>query len=196
MLLSPVQLLSVTGIVAIWGRAAQTFTVPETVTCLWRTPRLPLVTKPPSVLQITVRMCLSVTPSVAKQVTCTPHCSSHVSPNKMHDCNYSWLLPSKPVSVFWRNWLHWRQYEVALEAGSIFFSSSSVPILKFLYACPVLSSNLLYFFHSYWTAFFLSVLSASCFLSLWSNIHFVVHFIQKWWTHAMKISEYESSLIE
>jgi flavin reductase (DIM6/NTAB) family NADH-FMN oxidoreductase RutF len=66
--------------------------------------------------------------------------------------------------------------QVNQQGGSIFRSGISVPLLKDLYAYPVFRSNLHSFiFHSDGTALYLFWSSASCFLSLWSDLYFVVH---------------------
>ena len=85
-----------------------------TVTCLSCVPRLSVIAN-----KTTLRLsdhCPDVSVchvNSSYTIHCTPHCSSHVSPNKMHDCSYGWLLPPQLVSVFWCKGLHWMQYEVS-----------------------------------------------------------------------------------
>ena len=89
-------------------------TAPGIVTCLSCVPLLSVIAN-----KTTLRLsghCPDVSVchvNSSYTIHCTPHCSSHVSPNKMHDCSYGWLLPSQLVSVFWCKWLHWMQYDVS-----------------------------------------------------------------------------------
>ena len=95
-------------------RTDTNFTASGTVTCLSCVPLLSVIAN-----KTTLRLsdhCPDVSVchvNSSYTIHCTPHCSSHVSPNKMHDCSYFWLLPSQLLSVFWCKWLHWMKYEVS-----------------------------------------------------------------------------------
>ena len=88
-LLSPVQSLLVTGIVAVLERAP-TVTVSGTVTFLSPVPLLSVIANK-TTLRLSVH-CPDVSVchvNSSSTSDCTPHCSSHDSPNKMHDCSHS-----------------------------------------------------------------------------------------------------------
>ena len=72
------------------------------------------------------------------------------------------------------------QYTSEQTQEFILRSDTSVPILKFLFVCPVFRSNLVTFlYHTNSMVMFLSCCSVSCFLSLLSNLHFVFRSIHK-----------------
>ena len=76
--------------------------------------------------------------------------------------------------------------QIAPQGGRFFCSGTLVPLLEVLYAWPVFRSNLvLFLFHLIAWLFFFFYSSASCFHSLWSNLYFVVHSMQKRWLHQM-----------
>ena len=69
----------------------------------------------------------------------------------------------------------------------IFHSVTSVPLLKFLYLCPVFRSNLvLFIFQSDWMVLFLFLFPATCLIFLWSNLQYVFRSIHKRWPHVVK----------
>ena len=143
--------------------------------CLVSLSCLSLLTKQPSVCQITVRMCLFVTSTVATQFTALPtvqvtflqtNCTTAVTVDSSpHSCNVCFSVTSLNViwSFFWHLYrpqtnIIWNikcfvvgeiqnifQSTSGLTRGRNFLSGTSEDLLKFLYVCPVFRSNLVLF---------------------------------------------------
>ena len=105
---------------------------------------------------------------------------------------YQYLLKISTLSCS-ENLEKYFSLQAAPQGGRIFRLGISVPLLKVLYVCHEFRNSIvLFLFYSDGMVLFLFLLFI--FLSLWSNLCFVVHSMQKRCPHQMKNSCYQKCL--